>query len=72
MEDKVVVIKKDKIEPELAPERQTKAFTNAICIVDEKGDPSIPQGWFGHFELFRTWLGKRGRLKEIIGWVNVA
>ena len=52
MEDKVVVIKKDKIEPELAPERQTKAFTNAICIVDEKGDPSILQGWFSHFELF--------------------
>ena len=52
MEDKVVVIKEDKIEPELPLEKQTKAFNNAICIAAEKGDPSILQVWFGHFERF--------------------
>ena len=52
MEDKFVVIKEDKIEPELPLERQTKAFTNAICIVAEMGDLRISPVWSGHFELF--------------------
>jgi hypothetical protein len=52
LEDKVVVIKDDKIAPELPLEIQTKAFTNAICIVAEKGDPRILHVWSGHFELF--------------------